>query len=116
MALFLPIYVLEYPASKTLSFPWKGLTRGMPGWVAPCSQILSLIAIAHIVWFAVRAGLGVPAIVNGQYVLDKQGRILKVLTQAEYLTLRKAALRTLATMMISFYFLPMNYWWFRRGD
>lgn len=30
MALFLPIYVLEYPQSRALSFGWKGFARGMP--------------------------------------------------------------------------------------
>jgi hypothetical protein len=60
--------------------------------------------------------LGVPAIVDGQYVLDNHGRILKVLTRTEYLTLTAAALRGFASFMISFYFAPVAYWWFRRND
>ena len=116
MALYIPVYALEYPASRALSFSWKGFARGMPSWVAPCSWVLTLVVLAHFVWFIVQSGPGAPAIVDGQYVLDNHGRILKVLTQAEYLTLRGAAVRAFATLMISFYFAPMVYWWFRRND
>lgn len=115
MALFIPIYALEYPASRSPTFFWK-FARGMPSWVAPCGAALSVIGISHLVWFGLHSGLGVPAIVDGQYVLDTRGRILKVLTRAEYLALRAAGLRAFATMMMSFYYAPMMYWWFRRND
>src|SRR5580658_9849763 len=62
MVLFTPIYVLEYPASRGPSFPLYGYARGMPGWVAPCGWLVSLIATAHLAWFAVHAGWGVPVI------------------------------------------------------
>lgn len=115
MLLLAPIYALEYPASRTATFALKGFARGMPSWVAPCSWVLSVIAIFNFVWFAMHAGLGVPAIMDGQYVLDSRGRILKVLTQADYLALKEAELRTLATVMIYFFFVPMTYWWYRRN-
>jgi len=115
MLLFAPIFALEYPASRTASFAWRGFARGMPSWVAPCSWVLSVIAIFNFVWFAMHAGLGVPAIVDGQYVLDSRGRILKALTQAEYFTLKEGELRASASMMIYFYFVPMMYWWYRRN-
>src|SRR6266404_2627443 len=116
MAMVLPMYVLEYPLSRTPSFSLKGFARGMPSWVAPCSWLLSLIAVAHLVWLAVQNGWGVPEIVNGQYVLDSRGRILKVLTEAEYLALTEAFLRAFTAVMISFYFPTTMYWWFRRSD
>jgi len=115
MALFAPIYALEYPASRAPSFCWKGFARGMPSWVAPCSWVLSLMAIAHFVWFATHSGWGVPAIQDGQYVLSARGQVLKVISQAEYLNLREAGARVFATMMVSFYFVPMVYWWFSRS-
>jgi len=114
MALFVPIYVLEYPASRLPSFALKGFSRGMPGWVAPCSWLLSLIALTHFVWFAVHSGWGVPTILDGQSVLDARGHVLKVLTQAEYFKLRAAGARAFATMLIYFYFTPVMYWWFPR--
>ena len=114
MALIVPIYVLEYPSSRAPSFCWKGFARGMPSWVAPCSWLLSVIFVAHLAWLAVLNGPGVPDIVNGQYVLRSRGRILKLLTQAEYLALMEAELRAITTLMISFYFVTMMYWGSRR--
>jgi hypothetical protein len=115
MALVVPIYVIEYPLSRAPSFCWKGFARGMPSCVAPCSWLLSVILVAHLVWLAVLNGSGVPDIVNGQYVLRSRGRILKLLTQTEHLALMEAELRAIATLMISFYFVTMMYWWFRKN-
>jgi hypothetical protein len=114
MALFVPIYVLEYPASKAPSFAWKVFARGMPSWVAPCFWLLSLIALAHFAWFHVHAHWGVPEVRDGQYVLISHGHTLKVLTQADYVKLRAAGARMFASGMIMFYFMPVMYWWFPR--
>jgi len=59
--------------------------------------------------------LGVPEVQDGQYVLISHGHILKVLTQAEFVKLRAAGARMFASVMILFYFMPVMYWWFRRG-
>jgi hypothetical protein len=114
-ALSVPIFVLEYPESRKVSWPFKGFARGMPSWVAPCSWLLQLFFVAHFVWMAMQWGPGVPDIVDGQYVLASRGRVLKLLTQGQYQTLMEAGLRSLATIMISFYFMPMVYWWFRQS-
>lgn len=113
MVLVVSIYAIEYPASRSPSFAWKVYSRGMPNWAAPCFWILQLIVIVSLVWFAIQGGWGVPAIMDGQYVLDARGHILRVLTQAEYFTLKEAELRAITAIMISFYFLPMMYWWYR---
>lgn len=76
-ALGIPVQILEYPGSRALTFYWKGFARGMPSWVAPCAVLLWLIAIAHFAWFALHSGWGVPAILDGQYVIDARGHILK---------------------------------------
>lgn len=113
MALLLPMIVLEYPQSRSVSFSFSGFARGAPSWVAPFSWLLSLIFVAHFIWMAVHNGPGVPAIVNGQYALDSRGRILKILTQAEYLSLTRGEFRAFATIMVYFYFVTTTYWWFR---
>lgn len=114
MVLFTPIYFLEYPASRTASFAFKGFAKGKPKWVAPCSWLIQLVAIGHFVWAAVHEGMGVPEIRDGQYVLIDHGRILKILTQPEYIDLRAVGARAFATIIVSFYFVPLVYWWFRR--
>jgi len=113
--LHIPIYALEYPASKDRSFFWTGFARGMPSWVVPCIKLLWLIAVAHLVWFLVQSEAAGPAIKDGQYVLSNHGRIVKVLTQREYLMLKEAELRVFSTITISVYSLPMMYWWFPRS-
>jgi hypothetical protein len=115
-ALFISMYALEYPASRAPTFFLKGFARGMPTWVAPCSRLLQVIGIAQLVWFAAHSGWGVPTILDGQYVLDSRGQILKVLTKAEYLTLKEAEQRMFAAMVAAFYFVPMMYWWFRGNE
>jgi len=112
--LAVPMQILEYPKSRAMTFYWKGFARGMPTWVVPCSRLLWLTAVVHFVWFAVHAGRGVPAILDGQYVLYAHGQILRVLTKAEYFALEGAELRGVVTPMISVYFLSMMYWWFPR--
>src|SRR6266850_6252630 len=115
IALIVPIYFLEYPASRKWNWSWKEWARGMPSWVAPCFWLLELFAATHFVWFALHSGAGVPDIIDGQYVLDSHGQIVKILTREEYLSLREAFLRVVATIMISLYFVPMMYWWFRQS-
>jgi hypothetical protein len=115
MALAVPIFFLEYPESTGWGFSWKVFERDMPRWVAPCFWLLQFIAAGHFIWFAAHSGGGAPEIQDEQYVLAARSRILKILTQPEYLHLRAAVARTFATIMISMYFLPLMYWWFRRN-
>lgn len=116
MLLFAPIFVLEYPESRAPSFFYQGFARGMPRWVSPCEWILALIALTQVIWFALQSGPGVPAVQDGQYVIESRGQILRVISEAEYLGLKEAALRMFSAMMVSFYYVPMAYWWFRRND
>jgi hypothetical protein len=114
-AVGIPIRSLEHPSSQDWKFCWKEFARGMPSWVVFCNYLLVLVVIAHLVWYYLHGGSGVPTIKDGQYVLDSRGRILKVLTQAEYLTLREEQLRIAASLIISSYYIPMMYWWPRRN-
>jgi hypothetical protein len=116
MAVLAPMCILEYPATRTLTFSLKGFARRMPSWVAPCSWLLLFIAIAHLAWTAVQFGRGAPEIIDGRYVLGSRGGISEALTQAEYLRLRAIGARMFATFLIYFYFVPMVYWWFRRNQ
>lgn len=111
-AVSLSVYALGYPASKEQAFWSKGFSQGMPSWAAPCVYILWIIAVAHLMWFSVRSDFAGPTIVGGQYVLDLRGRIVKVLTEAEYLSLKRAELRSFAALIASCHVMPMLYGWF----
>jgi hypothetical protein len=113
VALFLPIYAIEYPRSRRWTFAWDW-AGSLPRWVRFCGNILGLIFIADFLWFAVHSGPGVPSIHEGQYVLEAGGHILRVLTRAEYLQLMAAGARLSAVATIGFYFAPAAYWYFNR--
>lgn len=115
MVLLVPI-IVDYPASSSLSFAEKLSLLGMPSWAAPCLWIVQLFVIGNLAWFASQSGWGVPAIMDGQYVSDARGHIVRVLTQAEYFSLKEAELRMITAFMIFFYFLHMMYWWYRRTE
>lgn len=110
-ALQLPIYVIE----KDRGYFLKGFARDMPSWVVPCVKLIGLTVLAHLVWASVQSDFALPTVEGGQYVLNNRGRILKVLTQIEYLKLKEGELRFVAALLISFYFPSMMYWWFRRN-
>jgi hypothetical protein len=105
VAVFTPMYVQEFPAAMKWSFSWR-----MPRWVTRCSWILSAFVLLNFIWFALQFGLAVPDVKDGQYVLNRGGHILEVLTESEYLSLIKDELRLSASMMMFFYFTPMMYW------
>ncbi len=102
------------PFLRGLKFFYCGFARNMPSWVAPGEWVLAITALVHLACFFLHSGWGVPAIRDGQYVIDSHGQILRALTQQEYLMLKREALRMIAAMMISIYFVPMMYWWHRR--
>jgi hypothetical protein len=114
-ALIVPIRALEHRSSTVPTHSWRGFAHGMPRWFGPVANLLAIVAVAHLTWCFVQNGPGVPAIVNGEYVLDSRGRILKALTQSEYLALKAIELRVLATLVLSVYFVPMTYWCFQRN-
>lgn len=105
------IYIHENPAMRD---PLGGITRNMPGWVALVAKCLALVAAAHLVWSIFRSGPGAPGVVNGQYALVNRGRVLKLLSQSEYTAFKQDELRVFATMLLSFYFVPMMYWSYRK--
>jgi hypothetical protein len=116
VGLVVPIHFLERPASKHWRFYWNGWARGIPSWAILCVNLLWLVVIANFAWELVRSDFAVPIIRDGQYVLSSRGRIIKVLTQSEYLNLKEGDLRLFAILMINCYFIAMLYWWFRRSD
>jgi hypothetical protein len=95
---------------------WNELTRGKPAWVAFFYYLLMATFAGHFIWSIHENGPGVPAIIDGQYVLDSNGRIFKELTEQEYLRLRSLDLRTFAMLFIFFYFVHAVYWHFQNDD
>jgi len=113
VVLQIPMFFLERAELRT--FFWKGLAQGVPTWAVNCIKLAWLVALAHLVWFFLASHRAVPLIKDGQFVLSSRGRIVKVLTQQEYLMLRAYELREFAALMIACYLTPLMYWWFPRN-
>jgi len=114
-ALLLPMYAVEYRALNNRSFFWKAFAQGLPSWVVPAIKLLGLFFAVHFVLFLAQSHAAAPEIKDGEYVLNNHGKIVKVLTESEYLRLKGAELRLFATGWMFFYFVPTMYWWFPRG-
>jgi hypothetical protein len=112
--LLVPMYAMEYPAVKQRSFFLKGFARGMPKWVVPGIRSLGLFFAIHLVLFLVQSHAAVPEVMNGEYVLNDHGKIVRALTQSEYYAQKGAELRLFATGWLFFYFVLTAYWWFPR--
>lgn len=108
IALQIPIFCLERSALRT--FSWKGLARGLPKWAVNCIKLAWLITLAHMIWFFLESHHAVPIIKDGQFVLSSRGRIVKVLTQKQYVSFTAHDLSEFAMLMIACYLTPLMYW------
>jgi hypothetical protein len=113
--LLLPMFAVEYSGINDRSFFWKGFAQGRPKWAVSVIKLLGLFFAIHFVLFLVQSHAASPEIINGQYVLNSHGKIVKVLAEPEYLRLKGAELRLFATGWMFFYFVPAMYWWFPRS-
>jgi hypothetical protein len=112
IVLILPVIALEYSGRSDRSSFWERFADSMPGWTVPAVKLLAVFFFVHFVVFLVQSHVAAPAIRNGQYVLESHGRLVKVITETEYLKLKAAELRLFATGWIFFYLISSTYWWF----
>ena len=116
VALSAPIYAREYPSSRAPDFFVYGFARKMPGWVSAWLAALLVFVVSHFVFCIMQYGGGVPSMLDGQYVINSPGHILKTLTVEQHLAFKELELRLLASMMLYFSFVPMTYWYFSRDS
>ncbi len=112
IALILPIIAVEYSAVRERSFFWDKFANGRPKWIVPAMQILGVFFFVHFLVFLIQSHVAGPGIRNGAYVLESHGRIVRVITESEYLKLKAAELRFFATGWMFFYFISSACWCF----
>jgi hypothetical protein len=111
------ILLFDHAASTgTWSWRWNELTDGKPAWVVFWFYLLMANVVGHFIWQMHEKGRGVPAIINGEYVLDSHGNILKQLTADEYFGLRSFDLRMFAMVFLYLYFVHAIYWYYPSDD
>ena len=98
--LLLPMYVIEYSATKRRTFFWK-FTGGLPEWTVRSIQVLALFFIFHIPLFLVQS-------------IDSHGWTVAMMPPSEYRSWKGSELRLFATGWIFSYFVLMMYCWLPR--
>jgi hypothetical protein len=98
-------------STGTWRWRWNEQTRGKPAWVVFWFFLLMANFVGHLAWLIYQSGLGVPEIIDGQYVLGSRGHILKELTAEEYFSLRSLDLRLFAMLYLYLYFAQAVYWY-----
>lgn len=117
LPLHLGLFVL-YALLLLVERPSKGLGlfRGRPLWVLRSTQILFLLFAAVFFAFMASSHAASPEIVNGQYVLSDHGRVVRPISEGEYLRLKASELRLFASGWMVFYYPLTMAWWFPRQD
>ena len=80
------------------------------------TQILFLFLVAVFLAFMASSHAAPPDIVNGQYVLNDHGRIVRSISGREYLRLKGSELRLFASGWMDFYYPLTMLWWFPRQN
>lgn len=101
-------------SNQKLEVSWDAIWRGLPKWAVRVIQIGGIFFAAHFVLFLVQSHAASPEIMNGVYVLNNHGHIVKELTESQYRWLKGSELRLFATGWLSFYLALALYWWFPR--
>lgn len=115
-AVVVPMFLRDYYSLQDRTIFWNGVPGIMPKWSVTTLRLLVIILIAHLVWSLARCRDGLPGIIDGQFVLESNGRIFRVITSAEYFSLHDALLRESALSLVYFYFVPAICWWSQRNQ
>ena len=90
---------------------------GRPRWLVRSLQKLFLLFIVVFVTFlALCCYAASPEIINGDYVLNSHGKIIRYISERDYLSLKGWELRFFASGWIVMYCGLMMLWWFPRRD
>ena len=113
--LHLGIFALGIPLA--FAERWgKGVNpfRGKPRWVLRSMQVLFLFFVVVFVTFLALSHAATPDIIDGDYVLNSHGKIIRYISERDYLFLKAREVRFFASgWMVIYYGLTMH-WWFPR--
>ncbi len=101
--------------SRILTFHLEGFAQDAPFATVPIGWILNVCALGAMVWFAVAFHGGVPNTVDGQYVIDSHGHILRELSRAQYFGAQGLMLRCTLLFYLPAYWVAFTYWCLGKG-
>ena len=113
---FAVLLVAEYPALNAPFAWWKRIPRFMSRRAILVQRFLVIAAVTQAAWNFWRIKHGVPAVIDGQYVLESNGKVLQVISRSEYFSVLEGEVRAVAFGLLCLYFLPLVYWWHSESD
>lgn len=90
------------------------LLRGMPVWSIVVIAILIIYAFLNFFLAFSGAAEGFPAVQNGAFVLEQKGRLVRIISEAEYHSRQASVLRGFSGHWLIFYFVPFAHFVLRR--
>ena len=106
----------EGRSSRSLVFQLEGFATGAPFVTVPIGWVLNVCALASLVYMAKSFGAGVPIVIDGQYVIDSHGRVLRELTRTQYLAAEGLLARCTVVFYLPAYWVAFTYWCLGRGS
>jgi hypothetical protein len=86
----------------------------VPGWVFVAGLAVFIYAIVNFALFIAATQGGNPSMEAGKYLLKNHGRLIRELSQAEYVALRANELRGFSGHWLFFYFVAFAYFMFAK--
>ena len=90
--------------------------RGKPRGALRSIQILFFLFVATFFTFLALSHAASPEIINGDYVLNNHGKIVRYISERDYLSLKSWELRLFASLWMFAYYSLIMRWWFPRQD
>ena len=101
--LFLPILPVMSRLKKAIP-TGQVLLKILPKWVLVVAVALGIYASIGFIYFMMTSQGGNADVVNGKYVLQDHGRVIRTLTEAEYIKSRVSLARMMSGHLLPGYF------------
>jgi hypothetical protein len=90
--------------------------RGIPTWAGGALVLLIPYVLVNFISSIGSGFEGSPAILDGQYVLQYKGKLVRVITESEYRAHLADVLRGFSGHWLLFYYLPLTHFLLRRSE
>lgn len=95
---------------------WQKFFAPMPAWIQSIVICLFFYVLVNFVLFFFLMSGGSPSEINGKYVLQTHGQMVRELTVQEYHQQKAYVLRGFSGHWMIFYLIPALYFWYPRSD
>jgi hypothetical protein len=114
-ALAVPYIVVERMKTNGQQFSYGVAPYdGRPIWVKRSMGIFFALFITFFLIFLIQGHAAAPKVIDGDYVLNNHGTIVRYLSANEYFQMKASELRLFASGWMAVYYGLMMHWWFPR--